>query len=104
MTGHKSKENSNNKISRRNILKGLAALPVFGTFTYNHWKKKAFEEAKNKVVQLNLGLTNAPSILPTNSVNSNEKLVRIGIIGVGSRGTALLKATGFIMSNKYNQL
>jgi len=104
MADPKSKENSNNKISRRNVLKGLAALPVFGAFTYNHWKNKAFEEAKNKVVQLDLGLTNAPSILPANSVGSNEKLVRVGIIGVGSRGTALLKAAGFIMPNKFNQL
>ncbi len=98
------KKKLTNLISRRDALKGLAAVPLLGAFTYNNLKNKTLDEAKNKVVQLDLGLTNAPTILPASSVGSNEKLVRIGIIGVGGRGTALLKAAGFIMPNEYNQL
>ncbi len=104
MADKKSKENSNNSISRRNALKGLAALPLLGAFTYDRLKNKAFDEAKNKVVQLDLGLTDAPSILPENSMGSSEKLVRLGIIGVGGRGTALLKAAGFVEPESFKEL
>ena len=82
MANKQSKDNSNNQISRRDVLKGLAAVPVLGLFTYDFWKKQALEKARKKVAQLDLGLTSdAPSILPSSSVGSSEKIVRIGIIG-----------------------
>jgi len=105
MKDKEKKDKSNNHITRRNALKGMAAVPLLGLFTYDFWKKKTLENAKNKIVQLDLGLTSdAPSILPSNSIGSNEKIVRIGIIGVGGRGTALLKAAGFITPDSYKEL
>ncbi len=96
---------SNNHINRRSALKGMAAVPLLGLFTYDYWKKKTLENAKNKIVQLDLGLTgDAPSILPNTSVGSKERIVKIGIIGVGSRGIALLKAAGFLNQDSYKEL
>lgn len=105
MKNKKPKKKSDNSISRRNALKGLAVVPLLGAFTYDSLKKKAFDKAKNKIVKLDLGLTsNAPSVLSNSHLGSNEKLVRIGIIGVGGRGTALLRAAGFMMPDTYNDL
>jgi predicted dehydrogenase len=101
----KPDDNSNNQISRRDVFKGLAAVPLVGAFMYDFWKKKTFEKAKKKIVQLDLGLTSdAPSILTESPLGSSEKIVRLGIIGVGGRGTALLKALGFMMPDDYNEL
>lgn len=99
------KKESTNSISRRNAIKGLATVPLLGVFTYDFWKKKALEKAKSKVVQLDLGLTSdAPVVIKSNVLKSTEKVVRIGIIGVGGRGTALLKAAGFLMPEDYKEL
>lgn len=95
----------NNNITRRDALKGLATVPLLGVFTYNFWKKKAIEKAKNKVIQLDLGLTlDKTSVIPK-AVNKNSgEIVRIGIIGLGARGTQLLKALGFMFPDDYNNL
>ncbi|MCF6222122.1 MAG: Gfo/Idh/MocA family oxidoreductase [Flavobacteriaceae bacterium] len=100
-----NEEESNKKITRRNALIGLAAVPLLGLFTYDYWKNKTLENAKNKIVQLDLGLTgDAPSILPNTSVGSKERTVKVGIIGVGNRGDALLKAAGFYSQDAYSEL
>jgi len=105
MANKKSKDNSNNQISRRDVLKGLAAVPVLGLFTYDFWKKRTLEKARNKIAQLDLGLTSdSPSILPSSSLGSSERIIRIGIIGVGGRGTSLLKSAGFMIPDEYNEL
>ena len=105
MADKKSKEKSNNQISRREVLKGLAAVPVLGLFTYDFWKKQTLEKARKKIAQLDLGLTSdAPSILPSSSVGSSDKIVRVGIIGTGGRGTSLLKSAGFMIPKNYKDL
>lgn len=92
-------------ISRRDAFKGLAAAPLLGIFTYKYWKNKTLEQAKNKIVHLDLGLSSdAPSILPSTSKGSSEQIVRLGIIGVGSRGTALLRTAGFMQTKEYTKL
>ncbi len=105
MTDKNSKDNSKNRISRRDALKGFASVPLVGVFAYDFWKKKALEKANKKVVQLDLGLSDdAPSVLPGSSMGSSEKLVRVGIIGTGGRGTALLRAAGFYNPDDYHNL
>lgn len=100
-----SEKKSNNKITRRDALKGIAAVPLLGVFTYDFWKKKAIQKAKSKVVQLDLGLTsNKNLIIPKNITKNRDKIIRIGIIGVGSRGSSLLKALGFVLPDDYNSL
>jgi predicted dehydrogenase len=105
MAEKEEKDNSKNKISRRDAIKGLSTVPVLGVFAYDFWKKKTIDKAKNKAVQLDLGLTNdSPAVLPNSSIGNSKDLVRIGIIGVGGRGTALLKGAGFIEAGEYNEL
>ena len=105
MAKNKSKEEAKNHITRRDVLKGIAAVPVLGLFTYDFWKKQALEKARKKVAQLDLGLSSdAPSILPSSSVGSSEKIVRIGIIGLGGRGRSLLQSAGFMVPEEYKDL
>ncbi len=105
MADKESKEGQKNQISRREVFKGLAAVPLLGVFSYDFWRRKTLEKAKRKITQLDLGLTSdAPSVLPSTSLGSSGKLVRIGIIGVGARGTALLKAAGFMQAEVYKEL
>ena len=92
----KKNNKSNNNISRRDILKGLATTPILGVFAYDFWKQKTKDKIKNKIVNINLGLDDKPEKNNRTVKQSSEKLVRIGIIGVGNRGTALLKAAGFV--------
>lgn len=100
-----SKENKKNSISRREVFKGLLAIPLLGVFTYNYWKEKALDMAKKKIVQLDLGLdSNTPLTLQSNLEKSPSKIIRLGIIGVGSRGDELLKSAGFMESSEYNKL
>ncbi len=89
-------------ISRRDILKGIATTPVLGLVAYNFWKQKTTDKIKNKVVHLNLGLDDKEKVEQPRSKKSSEQLIRIGIVGVGNRGTALLKAAGFVSPEWYN--
>ena len=43
-----SEENKKKPISRREVFKGLLAIPLLGVFTYNYWKDKALDLAKKK--------------------------------------------------------
>lgn len=105
MSDKKSDKEKGNQVSRRSALKGLASVPLVSWFAYDYWKKSTLETAKNKIVQLDLGLTGkSPAVLPKSSIGSNERLVKIGIIGVGGRGTALLRSAGFYKPDDYKEL
>ena len=90
-----NKNKTGKKISRRDVIKGLATTPILGVFAFNYWKEKASRKIKHKVVNINLGLDDKPLEKKRTVKAGSEKLVRIGIVGVGNRGTALLKAAGF---------
>lgn len=92
-----------NKITRRDVLKGISTVPLLGVFAYNFWKQKTSDKIKNKVVNLNLGLDNKETGSQVISKMSSGQLLKIGIIGTGSRGTALLKAAGFVNADWYNK-
>ena len=97
--------NKKNKITRRDVIKGLSTAPILGVFAYDYWKKKTQEKIKNKVIQLDLGLNEDSSIVkPKKIKHQSKELVRVGIIGVGGRGTALLKAAGFVLQSEYENL
>ncbi len=98
-------KNSKNKISRRDIIKGFFTAPILGIFAYDYWKKKAQDRIKDKIIRLDLGLSkDSQSIQPVNLKKQTGELVKIGIIGFGGRGTALLKAAGFVSPDKYDTL
>ena len=99
----KENNNSEKNISRRDILKGIATTPILGVFAYDFYKRKTLENLKNKAVNFNLGISDEnPKPQVVNS--SDGELVRIGIIGAGGRGTALLKALGFADKKEYDDL
>lgn len=78
-------------MSRRDVLAGLAALPVLGAIGYGLMARQ--DHQKNKgggLTDLNIeGIASAPTLVP-------GKEIRIGVVGVGGRGGYLLKALGFV--------
>jgi predicted dehydrogenase len=79
------------KFSRREILTGLATLPVVSAIGYGLWKNKLHynELNRNLLEDINVDLPGIPGLV------SGEKL-RIGIIGTGGRGRYLMKALGYV--------
>tara|TARA_Y100000590_G_scaffold190409_2_gene216700 strand:- start:13087 stop:14703 length:1617 start_codon:yes stop_codon:yes gene_type:complete len=78
---------------RREVLKGLATIPVVGVFFYNLWKKLRIDEIKRKNLLAELITTkDAPAV--ASSALSGDHL-RIGIIGYGGRGQHLVRGAGF---------
>lgn len=80
-------------MERREILKGLATLPVVGVFFYSLWKKLRLDELKRSNILANLVSDQEAPVVVT-STSSGEHL-RIGIIGYGGRGEHLVRAAGF---------
>lgn len=104
MNDDKNKNGSNKKVTRRDILKGLATAPVLGLVAYDYWKSKALGQAASKAVELNLGINDAPSVLPKSTMQNAGQVVRIGIVGLGYRGPDLLKAAGIVQKSWYDEL
>ncbi len=83
-------------LGRRDILKGLATIPVFGPFLYTFLKKKLSDDFKKKEILAELGISKkAPAVLPKTVLKKPKQLIRLGIIGFGGRGEALVHAAGF---------
>lgn len=84
------------EIKRRDILKGLASLPIFGGFLYAWLKKKALDQDKENQLLSELGVNPpAPTILTNTELNKSGEIIRIGIVGFGARGEQLARALGF---------
>ena len=96
--------NSEKKITRRDIIKGLAAAPLLGVVAYDFWKSRIIDKAANRALQLDLGISNAPAVLPETTMKNAGQLVRVGIVGLGYRGPDLLKALGFVQKTWYDEL
>jgi len=108
------------RITRRDILKGALSLPVLGLFGQQLLKKKELDAEKKKhlidELQLDgLGVDGektegrfqdgkrieerrpgeAPAIQPQTTGKPAGELIRLGIIGCGTRGEQLARALGF---------
>jgi len=103
LTGKISKKpDKKEKVSlgRRDILKGLATIPVFGPFLYAFLKKKLSDDFKKKEILAEMGISKkAPAVLPQPVLKKPRELIRLGIIGFGGRGEALVHAAGFAHPN-----
>lgn len=83
-------------LERRNFLKGLATVPIFGFFLYKLFRKKAFDDNRKKQILDELGIDgNAPAIRTASDGGKRGNLLRLGIIGFGGRGEYLIKSAGF---------
>jgi predicted dehydrogenase len=79
-------------INRRDLLKGLAGIPVLGALWYSAWEKHAYAQSFGKEFSSIFGIQPAPPP-PSGSMDGN--VIKIGIIGTGIRGTQLMRATGY---------
>ncbi len=79
------------KFNRREILKGLATIPVLGGLAYGWYKKHQYERLRNSDLLSQLNLTASPPPLK----KSKGKMIRLGLIGYGGRGSHLARAAGF---------
>ncbi|MEZ5084440.1 MAG: hypothetical protein R2750_13500 [Bacteroidales bacterium] len=82
------------RISRRDILKSLATVPVAGALFYSWYQKQKYDNLFKQAIQEEIKLSTENPVLNRNV--SAEPKIRLGIIGTGGRGRSLLKATGFI--------
>ena len=87
-------EENSNKFGRREILKGLATVPVLGVFAYGWYRRQRHEDFLKKSIyqEVNLDAENPVALRQV----PKDKQIRLGIIGTGGRGRALLKGAGFI--------
>jgi predicted dehydrogenase len=88
------KSNKGSHISRRDVVKGLATVPVLGAFAYGWYKKRNLDKMLHDAIREEITLDNENPVF--NRKVSNEKQIRLGIIGTGGRGRSLLKACGFL--------
>jgi len=85
-----------NRITRRDILKGLASLPVFGVFIYKLLKKKSLDNFKRDEILSEFEFDKStPAVLPKTTSKTKGELIRLGIIGFGARGEQLARSAGF---------
>ena len=83
-----------NKQGRRDVLKSLATVPVLGAFAYGWYRKKRYDNLLRKSIHNEVSLDAENPV--AKRVVSKDRQIRLGIIGTGGRGRALLKAAGFI--------
>jgi predicted dehydrogenase len=87
-----NQEKKGNKLSRRDILKSLATVPIVGAMAYGIYRKERSEQLLSNMITRELGISN--STRPAEKVAEGKEL-RIGIIGYGIRGKMLVRALGF---------
>jgi len=92
-------ENPSGKISRRDILAGLAALPVVGIIGYGLLRNKSEAEKRNSSILKDIKPEIQAGIPPL----IDGKTLRIGIVGTGGRGGYLMKAMGFVHPDRIDE-
>ena len=86
------KDASPKKLGRRDILKGLATIPIVGAFGYGVYKKERHYNNLNRKLleELDIDIQEQKGLnVPT------DKKIRIGVVGFGSRSNYMLRSLGF---------
>ncbi len=94
-----NKNINSGKISRRDILAGLAALPVLGIVGYGLLKNKEHTAELNSSILQDI----KPEIPKGIPQLVQGKTIRLGIIGCGGRGGYLMKALGFVRPERIDE-
>lgn len=84
-------------MGRRTLLKALAGVPVLGLFGAGLWDKQNYDSGKRTSLVKELGLDKME--FPGSdygTVKHTGDLIRIGVIGFGTRGTQLSNGLGFM--------
>ncbi len=89
-------EKNGSGIGRRDILKGLVTVPILGVFAKKLLDKRKYDARKKAAIMSELGLDgDASTILASNPLKATSKELRVGVIGLGSRGEYLMRALGY---------
>ncbi|MDX2432682.1 MAG: Gfo/Idh/MocA family oxidoreductase [Bacteroides sp.] len=81
-------------MNRRDLLKGMATVPVLGAMAYGTWRKRRVDHIKNHKLAKELNMSTGS--LDFKHYKHDGDVIRIGIIGYGIRGTQLMKGAGFV--------
>lgn len=86
------------KLKRRDIIKGLATIPLLGYFALafkSNINKNLIQKSDNSLEPLRINRLDAPAqkLRPPTGDRANK--LRIGLVGIGWRGEALLLSLGF---------
>ena len=84
--------NSSSNISRRDILKGLAGVPVLGGLVIGAAAKYGNDQKIKEEILSGLDI-NATPPPPSGSMSGDP--IRLGVIGYGIRGKQLMRALGY---------
>jgi predicted dehydrogenase len=87
-------ESEKNDIKRRDFMKGLATIPVFGGFAAAVLVKQLHDRSLQNDLFRDLGI-GPDQAEPEEQDRPPGEPIRVGVIGVGNRGTAILEAMGF---------
>ena len=88
--------NEGRGIGRRDLIKALASIPIFGVFFLSFFKKKSSDDFKRQEIMAELGVTEgAPAFIPEVISRPPSELVRVGIIGFGGEGESLVRNAGY---------
>jgi len=91
----KTNNTSKKGVTRRDVLKGIATIPVVGGALYGALKRHQYDNlVKSKLAEELQMSYEAPDIGERNT--SDGPTIRLGIIGFGIRGNHLLRATGYM--------
>ena len=82
-------------MNRRDLLKGLAGLPFIGAYGYLLLNKTQRETAKEANAFHTFLQKKLPPTAQQASIPASKVRLKIGIIGIGNRGSYLMRALGF---------
>jgi hypothetical protein len=80
-------------IKRRDLLKGLATIPVLGAMAWGQSKKENYKQELSREIKDIVGMSY--DTIPEPAAVDRSQKIRLGIIGYGIRGKQLMRAAGF---------
>ena len=100
-TNDKNEGKKGTSMKRRTVLKALAGAPVVGLLGYEVLKEQKYDLNKQQAVIKELGLDSIEfPVSDYGQTHSSGELIRLGVIGFGTRATQLSKALGFMHPDK----
>jgi predicted dehydrogenase len=103
MSNNKKRSQKKSGVKRREFLKSLTGIPVFGGFIAAFMAKQMHDQNRKNEMFNELGIKT--NFEPTEAIQSIKpgKQIRLGVIGIGNRGTSILEALGFVAPNESYQ-
>ncbi|WP_294080775.1 Gfo/Idh/MocA family protein [Proteiniphilum sp. UBA5384] len=83
-------------ISRRNILKAFAGIPVVGLLGFGLFERNNYDRNKRKQIAQELGLDKIEFSVSDYGNGQIQDIIRVGIIGFGRRAEQLASGLGFM--------